>query len=910
MFKKQISNLEFFKKFTKSTGYDLYEICFESDDEHLNKREERLALFTEIQLTSTCTSTTVYSSLHQATIKLKLIKRDLQPTTSELVAIGEFTQAMFRIAIPVLKKRTDLKFNLEECLFKFAFLGDRNSIDYDQMAKLVQTNEDELDEERLLKQGNGLLVRALHTNTDYKLISTKTCIYPKDKFDFNGRQISFIDYYKREYDLMIDAHSELYQVEKAGLNSPYSIYVEQETANTKSSRFNIYLPKEVIVVLPATKTLYTKLNCLLPFIYRTKQKLILGSLSKSLNKKVLNIEHGQDFEDVFSSTKTYRNNIDEYINEMDKQVQKPKSPYATSDSDCDTTMGDYDTAIEDNDQMNETYDGVQVQANGKTKEKIVQKPARKRTGELIFNDKENLTHPPIKQAILILYMNEALDRTLNEEDFGNLDEFICQFKDIYEVILKQMNQQLELKDYKETKSSNTDCKMIESEDLKKMNFDIWNTENSNSSVTTTLTLLEASTTKSADDCISLERLEFLGDCFLKLTTCCLLFHLYPDLTVGELDILKTKAVSNKSLYCISRRNNLPQYLMAANFLPGVNWLPSGFSYEGSTPNCPTKQVTTVDENGFRRLDLNLVDKDKYQELKPKTIADGIEGLVGGVLVASGIKNACLFMKSLGIYSDEFVLDQNSSQKDWFKKYDPLEHDPLGNLKKFMNEMYMKYNFKHLEYQIGYEFKNKALLVQAFKHVSHQDLKEFPSYERLEFLGDAVIDYLIARYFFEDKGQKFTPGELTHFKQSLINNEFFGTVSIKYELDSYLLYRDRTLFSIISRFKDDYNTMIRPKGDILIVPGSYMMPDDPTSINFDVDFEIPKVLGDIFESLIGAIFIDSGDFSLNTVWSVLHKFMIKELKAFRNKPPKSFLGHMHELYPNSKFWYVALKAHFS
>lgn len=59
------------------------------------------------------------------------------------------------------------------------------------------------------------------------------------------------------------------------------------------------------------------------------------------------------------------------------------------------------------------------------------------------------------------------------------------------------------------------------------------------------------------------------------------------------------------------------------------------------------------------------------------------------------------------------------------------------------------------------------------------------------------------------------------------------------------------------------------------------------------------LGDIFESLMGAIFIDS-EFCLNTVWSVLHKFMLNELIAFKKNPPKTFLAQMHELYPREHF----------
>lgn len=191
----------------------------------------------------------------------------------------------------------------------------------------------------------------------------------------------------------------------------------------------------------------------------------------------------------------------------------------------------------------------------------------------------------------------------------------------------------------------------------------------------------------------------------------------------------------------------------------------------------------------------------------------------------------------------------------FNKYDPLEHVIRRDLlTKFSEEMYAKRDFRCLERIVGYQFKNRALLIQAFKHGSHDDPYQFPTYERLEFLGDAVIDYLVIQYFYDGK---LSPGQLANLKESLINNELFGTLMIKYGLDRFFIQRCPALISKISLFKAYYERFIKPKGSIMIVPNSYMVPDSLDSIDFDNDVEIPKCLGDIFESLIGAIFIDSG-----------------------------------------------------
>lgn len=261
------------------------------------------------------------------------------------------------------------------------------------------------------------------------------------------------------------------------------------------------------------------------------------------------------------------------------------------------------------------------------------------------------------------------------------------------------------------------------------------------------------------------------------------------------------------------------------------------------------------------------------------------------------------MKFIGIYSDEFKIDTNCTQENWFstkdgRKYDPLALDPEGRKVDFVREMWEKFQFDALEQQIGYVFRNKALLVQAFKHHSYVRLNEFPSYENLEFLGDAVIDYLIGKCCVDDPA-KFTPGQLTDLKQSLINNNFFGTISVKYGLQDYLIYSSVDIFNIIGEYKVFYNNTFGSKGsDALIIPSNYLILSEPDSLLIE-HVEAPKILADIFESLMAAVFLDS-NFDLNVVWSVLHKFLANELIKFRQCPPKTYIAHVTEMFPEARF----------
>src|SRR3989339_619170 len=80
------------------------------------------------------------------------------------------------------------------------------------------------------------------------------------------------------------------------------------------------------------------------------------------------------------------------------------------------------------------------------------------------------------------------------------------------------------------------------------------------------------------------------------------------------------------------------------------------------------------------------------------------------------------------------------------------------------------NFSKFEEKIGVKFKDKNLLQQAFTHRSY--LNENPSLaleqnERLEFLGDAVLELAITEYLYKKYPQK-TEGEMTALRAALVN----------------------------------------------------------------------------------------------------------------------------------------------
>ena len=98
------------------------------------------------------------------------------------------------------------------------------------------------------------------------------------------------------------------------------------------------------------------------------------------------------------------------------------------------------------------------------------------------------------------------------------------------------------------------------------------------------------------------------------------------------------------------------------------------------------------------------------------------------------------------------------------------------------------DFSILEKQLNLKFKNKDLLVQAFCHRSY--LNENPNSnleqnERLEFLGDAVLELIVTEYLFE-KYPKNPEGELTNWRAALVNAKMLSETANESGLNDYLL----------------------------------------------------------------------------------------------------------------------------
>lgn len=94
----------------------------------------------------------------------------------------------------------------------------------------------------------------------------------------------------------------------------------------------------------------------------------------------------------------------------------------------------------------------------------------------------------------------------------------------------------------------------------------------------------------------------------------------------------------------------------------------------------------------------------------------------------------------------------------------------------------------LQHNIGYQFKQEALLRQAMTHSSYaheKNLKELMDNERLEFLGDAVLEVVSSEFLFKNHPE-MNEGQMTKLRASLVCEQSLAACARELELGNFLL----------------------------------------------------------------------------------------------------------------------------
>ncbi|CAI2349147.1 unnamed protein product [Caenorhabditis sp. 36 PRJEB53466] len=444
-------------------------------------------------------------------------------------------------------------------------------------------------------------------------------------------------------------------------------------------------------------------------------------------------------------------------------------------------------------------------------------------------------------------------------------------------------------------------------------------------------LLTALTCSNAADGMSLERFETIGDSFLKYAVTDYLFHTLVDQHEGKLSFARSKEVSNCNLYRLGKKLGIPHLIVANKFDAHDSWLPpcyvptcdfkapntedaeekdhemerildgqaietkpeskSGWDVGSDklkstadgieTINFP-KQARTVTED-LSPLPYNLLTQ---QNISDKSIADAMEALIGVHLLTLGPNPTLKVMKEwMGLK----VIEKDAGNQSPLLRFIDTPANPDASVKA-LNNLWQQFQFAQLEEKIGYRFKDRAYLVQAFTHASYINNRVTGCYQRLEFLGDAVLDYMITRYLFEDVRQ-YSPGVLTDLRSALVNNTIFASLAIKYEFQKHFIAMCPGLHHMIEKF---VKLCAERNFDTNFNAEMYMATtEEEIDEGHEEDIEVPKAMGDIFESVAGAIYLDSGR-NLDTTWQVIFHMMRSTIESCCANPPRSPVRELMEL----------------
>ncbi|XXG76282.1 hypothetical protein AAC387_Pa08g0661 [Persea americana] len=370
-------------------------------------------------------------------------------------------------------------------------------------------------------------------------------------------------------------------------------------------------------------------------------------------------------------------------------------------------------------------------------------------------------------------------------------------------------------------------------------------------------ILEALTAASCQETFCYERAELLGDAYLKWVVSRFLFLKYPQKHEGQLTRMRQQMVSNMVLYQNALSKGLQSYIQADRFAPS-RWAAPGVLpvfdedtkdvqtslFDQETSTAATALEKEFYNDGYDDDNDNMEDGEIesdsscYRVLSSKTLADVVEALIGVYYVEGGKVAANHLMRWIGIIVE----------------LDPQEIGCRNKPCNIPESILRSIDFDALEGALNLKFKDSGFLVEAITHASRPS-SGVSCYQRLEFVGDAVLDHLITRHLFFTYTD-LPPGRLTDLRAAAVNNENFARVAVKHKLHVHLRHGSSALEAQIRDFVKDVQ-------EELLKPGF-------NSFGLG-DCKAPKVLGDIVESIAGAIFLDNG-YDTAVVWRVFQPLL--------------------------------------
>lgn len=343
--------------------------------------------------------------------------------------------------------------------------------------------------------------------------------------------------------------------------------------------------------------------------------------------------------------------------------------------------------------------------------------------------------------------------------------------------------------------------------------------------------IEAICASSAHWVTNYQRYEFLGDSLLKFVVSSHLFLCHVKWHEGYLSRRRASIVSNYRLARAALDVGLDQFIIT-EALKGRGWVPP-FISELETSASTQRQISG------------------------KTLADVVEALIAAAFMDGGLLAAKICIQT-------FLPEVRTSARSFKSINDRCPVDSATN-----SEIKRK-----AESLIDYQFHNKNLLIEALTHPSYEADALTESYQRLEFLGDAVLDIVVVLALAESKPD-LSQGEMTAIRAALVNADMLGflCMEVSLEQDAVIIQQmSNGSFSEVHR-KDRielWEVMRHHSQDI--TRAQQICKERRRQLDHDVhhslkqgryhpwaqlaQLNLEKYYSDLVESIFGAIFVDS------------------------------------------------------
>ena len=345
-------------------------------------------------------------------------------------------------------------------------------------------------------------------------------------------------------------------------------------------------------------------------------------------------------------------------------------------------------------------------------------------------------------------------------------------------------------------------------------------------------VITAISTPIAQATTNYQRYEFFGDSVLKFTVSCQLFFRNTNWHEGYLSESRDKLIQNSRLARAALDTGIDMFILTDRFTPR-RW---------TAPLISTKKTQPTTK----------------RRMSTKVLADVIESLIGAAYMDGGIHKAqaCLhrFLPEITLFTSEIS---------------PAIVPAGKGVSNLINE-------HRLANLIGYTFNDPELLTEALTHPSCEYDLSTQSYQRLEFLGDAVLDMVVMAVF-PNHPVKMDQGAMTILKHSVVNANLLAflcmDLAVYEESPSVPLFATDGRFSHVPRsdqihlwlFLRSHGPNITDAREACVQRYHALRDQIHHALNHEAEYPwelfarlaADKFFSDIIESVLGAMFVDSG-----------------------------------------------------